>query len=76
MTRRFGRDVYKRIVEPLMAGIYGGDGERLSLDATFPAAPRLRETLRERHRGLNASREQGVVDAAPPFVSSPVGWES
>lgn len=69
VTRRFGREVYERIVEPLMAGINGGDGERLSLDATFP---QLRD-LERRHgsviRGLTAAREQGAVDAAPPFVS-------
>jgi oxygen-dependent protoporphyrinogen oxidase len=69
VTRRFGREVYERIVEPLMAGIYGGDGERLSLDATFP---RLRD-LERRHgsviRGLSASSEEGAVTAAPPFVS-------
>ena len=69
VSRRFGREVYERIVEPLMAGINGGDGERLSLDATFP---QLRD-LERRHgsviRGLTAAREQGAVDAAPPFVS-------
>jgi oxygen-dependent protoporphyrinogen oxidase len=36
VTRRLGREAYERLVEPLMTGIYGGDGERLSLQATFP----------------------------------------
>jgi oxygen-dependent protoporphyrinogen oxidase len=35
-SRRFGCEVYDRLVEPLMAGIYAGDGEELSLAATFP----------------------------------------
>ena len=69
VTRRFGRDVYERIVEPLMAGIYGGNGERLSLDATFP---NLRD-LERRHgsvtRGLNALRDTSAVNDTPPFVS-------
>ena len=69
VTRRFGREVYERIVEPLMAGIYGGDGERLSLDATFPQLRDLERRYGSVIRGLAASREQGVVDAAPPFVS-------
>ena len=69
MTRRFGREVYERIVEPLMAGIYGGNGERLSLDATFPQLRDLERRYGSVIRGLAASREQGVVDAAPPFVS-------
>ena len=69
VTRRFGREVYERIVEPLMAGIYGGDGERLSLDATFPQLRDLERRYGSVIRGLVASREQGVVAAAPPFVS-------
>ena len=69
VTRRFGREVYERIVEPLMAGIYGGDGERLSLDATAPQLRDLERRWGSVTRGLLASREDGVVDAAPPFVS-------
>lgn len=69
VIRRFGREVYERIVEPLMAGIYGGNGERLSLDATFPQLRDLERRYGSVIRGLTASREQHVVDAAPPFVS-------
>ena len=69
VTRRFGREVYERIVEPLMAGIYGGDGERLSLDATFPQLRDLERRYGSLTRGLAASRDDGVADAAPPFVS-------
>ena len=36
VSRRLGREAYERLVEPLMTGIYGGDGEQLSLEATFP----------------------------------------
>lgn len=35
-TRRLGAEAYERVVEPLMAGIYAGDGRQLSLRATFP----------------------------------------
>ena len=52
-----------------MAGIYGGNGERLSLDATFPQLRDLERRYGSVIRGLVASREQGVVAAAPPFVS-------
>ena len=69
VTRRFGHEVYERIVEPLMAGIYGGDGERLSLDATFPQLRDLERRYGSLTRGLAASRDEGVVDATPPFVS-------
>src|SRR5687768_3580979 len=69
VMRRFGREVYDHIVEPLMAGIYGGNGERLSLDATFPGLRDLERRYGSVIRGLAASREQGLGNAAPPFVS-------
>jgi oxygen-dependent protoporphyrinogen oxidase len=36
VERRLGKEVYENLVEPLMAGIYAGDGRDLSLAATFP----------------------------------------
>lgn len=36
VRRRFGREVLDRLVQPLVAGIYTSDPERLSLAATMP----------------------------------------
>jgi oxygen-dependent protoporphyrinogen oxidase len=36
VERRLGRELYERMIEPLMSGIYAGDGRQLSLGATFP----------------------------------------
>lgn len=36
VRRRLGNELYERLIEPLMSGIYAGDGEDLSLGATFP----------------------------------------
>lgn len=69
VMRRFGREVYERIVEPLMAGIYGGNGERLSLDAAFPQLRDLERRYGSVIRGLAATRQPGAGDAVPPFVS-------
>jgi oxygen-dependent protoporphyrinogen oxidase len=41
VERRLGRELYEQMIEPLMSGIYAGDGEQLSLAATFP---QLRDT--------------------------------
>lgn len=35
-TRRLGREVFERIVQPLVAGIYSADSEKLSVAATLP----------------------------------------
>jgi oxygen-dependent protoporphyrinogen oxidase len=39
--RRFGSEAYHWLIEPLLSGIYAGDGETLSLESTFP---QMRET--------------------------------
>ncbi|HXF84452.1 MAG TPA: protoporphyrinogen oxidase [Anaerolineales bacterium] len=36
ISRRLGREAYENLIEPLMSGIYAGDGDRLSLASTFP----------------------------------------
>ena len=65
VSRRFGREAYDALVEPLMTGIYGGDGDQLSLQATFP---QLRAIEREHGsvvRGLAAPPPSEL----PPFLS-------
>ncbi|MER3426947.1 MAG: protoporphyrinogen oxidase [Pyrinomonas sp.] len=48
VRRRFGEQALHRIAQPMVAGIYGADPERLSLRATVP---RFLE-LEERHRSV------------------------
>ncbi len=36
VSRRLGREAYESLIEPLMSGIYAGDGDQLSLRSTFP----------------------------------------
>lgn len=47
-SRRLGREAFDRLIEPLVAGIYAGDADELSLAATFP---RFRE-LEQKYGGL------------------------
>lgn len=37
ISRRLGRAAYEWLVGPLLSGIYAGDGDRLSLQSTFPS---------------------------------------
>lgn len=41
--RRLGREAYDRIVQPLVGGIYTGDSEKLSLEATLPRFVRMEQ---------------------------------
>lgn len=36
VSRRLGREAYENLIEPLMSGIYAGNGDLLSLASTFP----------------------------------------
>lgn len=36
VSRRLGREAYENLIEPLMSGIYAGNGDALSLESTFP----------------------------------------
>jgi protoporphyrinogen/coproporphyrinogen III oxidase len=65
VSRRFGREAYEALVEPLLTGIYGGDGDRISLQATFPQLRALELEHGSVLRGLSAP----VSTERPPFVS-------
>jgi protoporphyrinogen/coproporphyrinogen III oxidase len=72
MRRRLGAEAYQRLVEPLMSGIYGGDGEQLSLDATFPQLRRLEQSHGSILRGVRAGRPAPAPKPSP-FLTLPGG---
>jgi oxygen-dependent protoporphyrinogen oxidase len=68
VIRRFGTEAYEWLVEPLLSGIYAGDGRELSLAATFPQLAELERTRGSLLRamlgaGLNGGSGRG---AGPP----------
>lgn len=66
VERRLGREAYRWLVDPLVGGIYAGDGRRLSLTAT---APHLRQLEREHGgliRGAIAAKRRAAASPAPP----------
>ena len=73
IRRRLGRDAYDRLVEPLMAGIYAGDGERLSLGATFPQLRQAELTHGSLIRGMLAARATPPSGPARPAFLTPAG---
>ena len=83
MVRRLGREMYERISEPLLTGIYAGAGTRLSIDATFPQLRAMERSHGSLLRGFRARAAAPAVapavapaagEAAPsPFLSLPTG---
>jgi len=60
--RRFGAQAFDRVLEPLMAGIYAGDAEQMSVKATFPRFVELEQQYGSIIRGMMGARKK----AAPP----------
>ena len=55
VRRRLGREALVRIAQPMVAGIYGADPERLSLQATFPRFHEMEERYGSVIRALRAA---------------------
>jgi len=60
ISRRLGRGAYENLIEPLMSGIYAGDGDALSLASTFPS---LRD-MEVQHGGLVRGAIERKMEAA------------
>jgi len=79
LSRRFGREAFEVMIEPLVSGIFAGDARFLSIQSAFPQLVEL-----ERSRGsLSAppprgastpdSADRGTAARLPTFVSFPLG---
>jgi oxygen-dependent protoporphyrinogen oxidase len=69
MRRRFGGEAYDRLIEPLMSGIYGGNGDELSLLATFPQLRKLEREHGSVLRGVKRSSGRTSGPGPSPFVA-------
>ncbi len=58
VSRRLGREAYENLIEPLMSGIYAGDGDQLSLASTFPYLRDLELKYGSLARGALKMRKQ------------------
>ncbi|MED4016785.1 protoporphyrinogen oxidase [Sutcliffiella cohnii] len=63
--RRFGGEVVENLIEPLLSGIYAGDIDQLSLQATFPQF----QKVEQKHRSLIL----GMKQTMPPTPKKKVG---
>ncbi len=68
IRRRFGKEALERVGQPMIAGIYSGDPERLSLSATMPKFKELERQYGSVIRGLIKSAKERKI---PQTVSGP-----
>lgn len=71
VVRRLGREALERLAQPLIGGIYGGDPERLSLQATMPRFAHLEQKYRSIILGLlagmRANRHSSSTAGGPRY---------
>ena len=58
VRRRLGREAVERLAGPLLAGIYAGNPERMSVRATFPQFPELEQQYGSLVWGMLSRRRQ------------------
>ncbi|HLW59285.1 MAG TPA: protoporphyrinogen oxidase [bacterium] len=81
VTRRFGREVLDRVVQPLVSGIYGADPSTVSLAATMPRFMEMERRYRSITWALARSRarRRGAAGSGPRwnlFVTPAEGMEA
>jgi protoporphyrinogen/coproporphyrinogen III oxidase len=78
VRRRLGNEVFERLAQPLVAGIYTADAEKLSLAAALPQFLELEQRHRSLIRGLRRSAAAGHASGArySLFMTPRDGMES
>ena len=73
VTRRLGREMYERLVEPLLSGISAGDGARLSMEAMFPQLRAYEREYGGLVKGMLATKrkQRAARKAASPGAAAP-----
>ncbi|MGB9673611.1 MAG: protoporphyrinogen oxidase [Anaerolineales bacterium] len=65
IRRRLGNAAYENLIEPLLSGIYAGDGDQLSLAATFPYLRDMELKYGSLARGARKMRQQSQRNGKP-----------
>ncbi len=59
VRRRLGNEAVRKFAEPILAGIFAGDAEKLSIKATFPQFTALEQKYGSLITGMRARARQG-----------------
>lgn len=75
VRRRFGAEVLDRVAQPLIAGVYAADPERLSLSATMPRFSEIEKRSRSVILSMRFDRRSGSGARSAPFLAPAGGME-
>lgn len=71
IRRRFGDEVLERLVDPLIGGIYAGDADEMSLEATAPQIAEVAGRSRSLLLGLRHQLRENPPDPTRPVFYAP-----
>jgi protoporphyrinogen/coproporphyrinogen III oxidase len=69
VERHYGREMVERIADPLLAGVYGGTADELSVTSVLPRFAEIEARQGSLGRALLASRKLQAAPARPLFTS-------
>ncbi len=72
-TRRLGREIFNKLIDPMASGIYAGDGRQLSLQSCFPRIHELEQTYGSLIRALVAIQRRRRREGGPKTGPGPGG---
>jgi protoporphyrinogen/coproporphyrinogen III oxidase len=73
VRRRLGAEMLDKLGEPLLGGVFNGDPEYQSMQATFPQFQRMEQEHGSLIRGAINSQRGRITSEKPPFISFKTG---
>ncbi|MDE0899893.1 MAG: protoporphyrinogen oxidase [Longimicrobiales bacterium] len=71
VRRRFGTELYERLMQPLLGGLYGSSPEELSVEATFPVLVEAEKKSGSVGRGLAALARERPPKSDKRYLGAP-----
>jgi oxygen-dependent protoporphyrinogen oxidase len=70
VRRHYGGEMVERLADPLLAGVYGGSAEELSVRSVLPRFAEIEATQGSLGRGMIAARKRQASGSARPLFTS------
>ena len=64
-TRRLGKEALETLLDPMVAGVYAGNPDRVSLKSTFPTIHQLEQRYGGLIKGMLALKKEGRAKGGP-----------
>lgn len=70
VARHYGREMVDRVADPLLAGVYGGSADQLSVDSVLPRFVQMEAKHGSLGRAMVAARKNAPSSGARPLFTS------